>query len=292
MATQQGSNVTLDPIVVNKNPNILQQLLYAVGQSGANFGGQVLQGGMLSKDTADSLTQGTMQNFNALIQGATGQKLDPMQVEAAVKEKKKRIEERTTTLPDEHVEQIIQGGQESTPSVSTPLDTSGESAQNQEFVRNKNPFGFGGPDSEGNVRDTGDVMKILQLLAGGGINNPAETAKASQEMKGQTPLQAGEKEKLLAGAAFETPKLTNESIVALGTAFDKTYQTLSATEKAGMLLGNVPQRLKVISDQLQSASKQQGKAFIGREKQIRKMSGEGVKKTISGFKILKVHGDK
>lgn len=64
---------------------------------------------------------------------------------------------------------------------------------NQQFIPNSNFLGFGGPDQQGNVRDVGTGIKILQLLAGGGVANPTETAMAAQQMKGQQPIQPVQK---------------------------------------------------------------------------------------------------
>ena len=45
-----------------------------------------------------------------------------------------------------------------------------------QFVTASSPFGFGGPDKEGNIHDTGWVIKLLSLLAGSGLPQTSQTS--------------------------------------------------------------------------------------------------------------------
>lgn len=123
---------------------------------------------------------------------------------------------------------------DTTASVTTPNNDTVQS-KDQKFIANPNFLGFGGPDSSGNVRDTGTGIKILQLLAGGGVTNPAETAMKSQEMKGQKPAQKGELELVKAAAGFAIPTQAAEITQKLTDSYGTLKKNMSWMQKIGNL---------------------------------------------------------
>ena len=61
---------------------------------------------------------------------------------------------------------------------TSPKQSNGTDYPN--FVPASSPFGFGGPDKQGNVHDTGWFIKFLSLMSGQGIPNTQQSGGNSQ----------------------------------------------------------------------------------------------------------------
>jgi len=171
-------------------PNVLEQLLGGNNQGVDTqkilqqlFGMGQFQGGLQGQQVQQTQQPSQETPGQALIKDIGADASEKVLRKGADKEAKERVAKEGIAPLAEDLAQR-RAFTEATEGIRIGQNQGQQQGQ-MKFVPNPNPFGFEGPNKEGTeYRDTGFMIKLLNLVYGGGIKGGAQGAKAMQQMQG------------------------------------------------------------------------------------------------------------